>query len=168
MQFDALIRQIVQKGRNMFTIASKRESVHTGTNPEVANILFWDKKPWDRIGSQGNVCTICNCRVLQKRDVGLFTGCDDVFGPNGAVHFSDMGLSEEEHADTGLTDTAADGEGERLVQNGLLEGEVRSLGAARLDKLLAERLCVDADAHGGELQRDVEETRMSALSAQSS
>ena len=89
--------------------------------------------------------------------MGLFTGCDDVFGPNGAVHFSDMGLSEEEHADTGLTDTAADREGERLVQYGLLERKVRSLGAACLDKLFAERLCVDTDAHGGELQRNVED-----------
>ena len=36
----------------MFTIASNRESVHTGTSSAAAYNLFFDKNtPWDRIGS---------------------------------------------------------------------------------------------------------------------
>ena len=47
--------------------------------------------------------------------------------PDGALYFSDVRLAQEEHTDTGLTDTAADGVGKLLFQNGFLERKLCAL-----------------------------------------
>lgn len=46
------------------------------------------------------------------------------------MYLADMCLSEEEHTDSGLTDTAADGERKLFLQNGFLERQLRTLRAA--------------------------------------
>ena len=63
-----------------------------------------------------------------------------------------MRLAEEEHTHSGLADTAADGEGELIVKQGLMEGEIRSFHTAALLKLGKESLAVNSDTHGGKLE----------------
>ena len=72
------------------------------------------------------------------------------------MDFADVRLPKEEHADSGLADSASDREGKSLFQDSLLEGKFSSLGAAGFIQLLAERVGVDADSHGGELKSDVQ------------
>ena len=94
--------------------------------------------------------------VLQKSDLSFLTSLNDVVGPDGAVHFADMCFPQEEHTDSGLADPSADGEGKPVFQDGFLERKQCALGAACFFKLRAQCLGIDADPHGGELERDVE------------
>ena len=45
--------------------------------------------------------------------------------PQRALNLPDVGFSQEEHTDTGLADTAADGVGQLFFNNSLLEGQLR-------------------------------------------
>ena len=54
------------------------------------------------------------------------------------MYFSNMSLAQEEHTDTGLTDTAADGVWKFFIQNGLLEWEHKEAATARLCTLLVK------------------------------
>ena len=67
-----------------------------------------------------------------------------------------MGLAQEEHAESGLADASAHREGQLIVEDGLLEGQVRAVLAAGLLQLFGQGLSVDPDAHGGELQGNIE------------
>ena len=58
---------------------------------------------------------------LQKRD-SMFLRClYGAFRPKGSLHLPDMGFPQEEHADPGLADAAADGEGQFFRKDGFLE-----------------------------------------------
>ena len=67
-----------------------------------------------------------------------------------------MSFAQEEHADTRLANTAADRVRQLAVQHSLLERKLRAVLAAGLHELFREGLLVDADAHRGQLKRDVE------------
>ena len=45
---------------------------------------------------------------LQKLDAVGSTLCCDLFRPQGALYLADVSLAQEEHADAGLADAAAD------------------------------------------------------------
>ena len=47
-------------------------------------------------------------RKLDEFDPGFVAAKAHPFGPDSALDLPDMGLAEQEHAETGLTDTAAD------------------------------------------------------------
>ena len=81
---------------------------------------------------------------------------DDLIRPDGALYFSDMRLAQVEHTDTGLADTAADCERKIVFQNRLLERKLCTLLTAGELQLTPQRIRIDTDAHGGELQRDVQ------------
>ena len=80
---------------------------------------------------------------------GSFT---DLIRPDGCLYFSDMGFSEIKHADTGLTDTAADGVGQFFLQNCFLERKLRPCFASGELQLLFKSLFVHTDSHGGQFQ----------------
>ena len=61
--------------------------------------------------------------MSEQCDSGFLTGRDNVIRPDGAVNFADVCLPEEEHADSGLADSAADREGKAFFQDRLLEGK---------------------------------------------
>ena len=63
---------------------------------------------------------------LQQLDSVGFRFFADFIRPDGALYFSDVRLAQEEHTDTGLSDTAADCLRESAVQNGFLEGKLRA------------------------------------------
>ena len=44
---------------------------------------------------------------LDEADAGFGEGVDLVLGPDGGLHFADVGFLEDEHAEAALADTAA-------------------------------------------------------------
>ena len=60
------------------------------------------------------------------------------FGPQGRMDFADVGLPEEEHADPGLADASADGQGQPVLEDGLLERKGSSVLAAGFLQLGSE------------------------------
>ena len=68
-----------------------------------------------------------------------------------------MGFAEEVDAHAALADAAADGLRQFAVQQRLLEGQLRALLAAADFQLAAQGVRIHADAHGGDLQGDVQQ-----------
>ena len=97
-----------------------------------------------------------NHHLLQKSDAGLLASFHDIVRPDGTVNFTDVGLSEEEHADSGLADSASDRQRKSVLQDCLLEGKRRALGTTHFVELLAKGISVDSDSHGRKFQRDVQ------------
>ena len=56
----------------------------------------------------------------------------DLIGPYGHLDLADVGFAQEEHADPGLADAAADGVGQLLIQNGFLNRTPRGRMATDL------------------------------------
>ena len=71
------------------------------------------------------------------------------------MYFTDVSFSEEEHTDTGLSDTAADGIWKLFVQDCFLERKFSSVIAACDSKLFVQRVLVNSDSHGGKLQGNI-------------
>ena len=69
---------------------------------------------------------------LQQLDSVGFRFFADFLWPDGALYFSDVRLAQEEHTDTGLTDTAADGVRQLFVEDCFLERKFCALGTAAL------------------------------------
>ena len=63
---------------------------------------------------------------LQKLDSIFLALCDHIFRPQRGLYFSNVCFAQEEHTDTGLSDTAADCLRESAVQNRFLEGKLRA------------------------------------------
>ena len=72
---------------------------------------------------------------LQQLNAILCTGIFNGLWPERTLYFTDVCLPKEEHADTGLTDTAADREWKLVVQNCLLERKFGTFRAASLVEL---------------------------------
>ena len=68
-----------------------------------------------------------------------------------------MGLSQEEHADAGLADAAADGVWHFPLNHCLMEREIRPLHASGRFQLAKQRLLIHPDAHAGQLQSNVQD-----------
>ena len=58
----------------------------------------------------------------QQNDAGVMAGLDGLVVPGGYLDLSNVGLAQQEHGQTGLADAAADGEGELVLQQQLVEG----------------------------------------------
>ena len=67
-----------------------------------------------------------------------------------------MGTAHHQHGQTGLADAAANGQGQLVVQQHLVEGQRPAVIAARLPQLAVQGLGIYPDAHGGNLQRPVQ------------
>ncbi len=69
--------------------------------------------------------------------MNLFCGTfrNHVLRPQRRLYLANVCLSQKEHADTRLTDTADNGERKLAVNNRLLIRQLRSFGAACLVKL---------------------------------
>ena len=93
---------------------------------------------------------------LQQLDSVGFRFFADFLWPDGALYFSDVRLAQEEHTDTGLTDTAADGVRQLFLEDCFLERQLCALGAAGFFQLGQQCLFVHADTHRGQLQGDVQ------------
>ena len=87
----------------------------------------------------------------QQNDAGVMAGLDGLVVPGGYLDLSNVGLAQQEHGQTGLADTAADGEGELVLQQQLVEGEFPAAVAAGGFQLPVQGGGVHPDAHGGEL-----------------
>ena len=72
------------------------------------------------------------------------------------MYFSNMSLAQEEHTDTGLTDTAADGVWKFFIQNGLLERELSAVVTAGFCKLFVKCCLVYTDTHGRKFKGNVQ------------
>lgn len=82
----------------------------------------------------------------QKYNSIFFCGFPYFFRPERHLYLTDVGFAQVEHADTGLSDAAADGIGQFLIQNGFLEGKVCPLLAACQLQLTGKGLLVTADS----------------------
>lgn len=67
-----------------------------------------------------------------------------------------MGLAQQKHGQTGLADAAADGQGQLVGQEHLVEGQLTAVVAAGDGQLAVQGGGVHADAHGGELNGPVQ------------
>ena len=76
----------------------------------------------------------------------------DFFWPERYMYFSDMRFTQEEHTDSGLSDTATDGVRKFFVQDGFLERKLSSVIAACFGKLAVKCVLVNTDSHGGKLK----------------
>ena len=72
------------------------------------------------------------------------------------MYFANVCFSQEEHTDSGLTDTAADGVGQLAIQNGLVERQFGTFGTACFFQLFLHCLFIYTDSHTGKLQGNVQ------------
>lgn len=85
-------------------------------------------------------------------DVVIITCFDLLFRPDGGLHFADVGFAKEEHAEAALSDTSADGEGQAVFKQRLVEFQFLSFGATREIELARQSFLIHPDAHRGELE----------------
>ena len=76
--------------------------------------------------------------------------------PDGGLHLADMRLAQQQHAQAGLADAAAHRQGKLAFQQHLVERQLAAVIAARQRQLTIQRFRADADAHGGDFQRAVQ------------
>ncbi len=72
-----------------------------------------------------------------------------IIRPHGRLYFADMCFPQEKHTDTGLTDTAADGQRQFIMQDRFLERKLCPFGTARFFELAAQGILIHTDTHGG-------------------
>ncbi len=97
-------------------------SVHSITGQRAAAYLIHDNR---MLAERAFYC-------LQQLDSVGFRFFADFLWPDGALHFSDVGFAQEEHADPGLADAAADGVGQLFLEDCFLERKLCALRGSRL------------------------------------
>ena len=102
------------------------------------------------------VFIIPSSRCLQDVDPGLPAALSGLVVPYGGLDLADVSVAHQQHAETALSDAAADGEGELASEQRLMEGELAPLLAASDLQLPVEGFGTDADAHAGELEGTAE------------
>ena len=95
--------------------------------------------------------------MSKKGDVLLTARFAHRVRPDAAGNFADMGTAEEEHAETGLADTATHGLGQFAGQELAVEVEFEAFLQLADLELLTEHFGVDADAHGGDFEGSFED-----------
>ena len=98
------------------------------------NFLLHKKLP-QKITFPGSFSSIL---FLQQMNVVSLCLCAHTVRPDRRLHLSDMCFPQEEHTDTGLTDTAADCIRKLSLQNCFLEWQLRAFLTSRLYQLLRE------------------------------
>ena len=80
-----------------------------------------------------------------------------VVGPDAGLDLTDVGLVEEHHAKTALSDTTAYGERQTVVEQLLVEEELFALFLALNLQLTQQTLLVDTDTHRREFERTAQD-----------
>ena len=70
-----------------------------------------------------------------------------VFRPNASLNLTDVGLMEEYHTETTLSDTTAYGEWQAVIEQLLVEEELFAFLLAFNLQLTQQTLLVDTDTH---------------------
>ena len=65
----------------------------------------------------------------------FLAGCNCFFRPERTLHFADMSFAKEEHTDTGLTNSSADGIRKCSIDDGFLEWQILAFRTAGFVKL---------------------------------
>ena len=89
---------------------------------------------------------------LQQCDAGFFTGAQSLLVPQADLYLADMTRTKQQHAQTGLTDAAADGQRQLPRQQHPVEWESAPIVAAAGGELAIQRRLVHSNAHGGDLE----------------
>ena len=69
---------------------------------------------------------------LQQNNLVFFTDFSHILRPQACLYLADMGAVSQQHAETGLSDTAADGVRKLAVKQHLMVRKVLSILAAGL------------------------------------
>ena len=69
----------------------------------------------------------------------FLAGCNCFFRPERTLHFADMSFAKEEHTDTGLTNSSADGIRKCSIDDGFLEWQILAFRTAGFVKLGNQR-----------------------------
>ena len=69
--------------------------------------------------------------------------------PDTGLNLADVGAAHHQHTQSALTDTAADGQGQFIVKEHLVERQRPAVITAGDPKLVVQGLRIHADAHGG-------------------
>ena len=88
----------------------------------------------------------------QQCNTCCLTGINGFLIPDGGLHLADMRLAKKQHAQSGLTDTAADGAGQLAFQKHSMVGQVSAVITACLSQLFIQSGCINTDTHGGNFQ----------------
>ena len=72
--------------------------------------------------------------------------------PDTGLDLTDMAAAHHQHRKTALTDTAANGQGQLIVQKHLVERKLSAVIAAGFFQLSIQGLSIHADTHGGNFQ----------------
>ena len=89
---------------------------------------------------------------LQQSDACLFAGFYGVMIPDTGLNLADMGAAHHQHSQTALADTAADGQGQLVIQQHPVEGKLPAVITAGFFQLIVQCGGIHADTHGGDLQ----------------
>ena len=84
---------------------------------------------------------------LQQMNSVFVAFLDHFIRPDGTLNFSNVCFPQEEHTDSGLTDTASDSVWKLLVENCFLEWKLSSFSTAGLFKLGLKRVLINSDTH---------------------
>ncbi len=85
--------------------------------------------------------------TLKEVDVGGGAGFYLRFGPDGSLHFANVGFLQEIHAEAALTYTPSYGIRQFLGKKSLVEGIFLTILTTTLLQLLAQRLRAYTDTH---------------------
>ena len=88
--------------------------------------------------------------LLQERYAGFCAAAQGFFIPYTGLNFADMGGTEDQHAQTALADSSADGIRKLSGEQCFVEREQAAIFAAGFCQLLIKALRADADSHTGE------------------
>ena len=80
----------------------RKDIKETKKTPLIHRFLPWNRRCFEFV-------------VLQQNYAVFFAGLSGVVIPEGNLYFSDMGFAKEKHGESGLSDTAAHGEGKLAV-----------------------------------------------------
>ena len=91
---------------------------------------------------------MCHIRaeMLQQYDILLRALLAHLLRPQADLDLADVGFTEKEHTESGLTDAAAHAKGERSVQDTLMERQGEAVLAAQLCALLFHGLGIGVSA----------------------
>ena len=83
--------------------------------------------------------------LLQKSYSCRFTSFDSILIPDGGLDLADMGAAHHQHTETALTDTAANGQGQLVIQKHFMEGELSAVITAGDRQLTVQSLGIHTD-----------------------
>ena len=89
--------------------------------------------------------------LIQNVDVFTGTNVFEDFWPHRYADLSQVGLAQQVHVGSGLSDAATDAQWDLIVENGLMVGEAEKVFLAGHFELNLKRFLGDPNAHGRQL-----------------